>query len=68
VFALQVLAASALLAVFLMWGSSAFHWTQLRSQSVVRIGLLVLFLAGSALIYFGALWAAGLKLRQLVRR
>jgi putative peptidoglycan lipid II flippase len=26
-FAMQVLAASALLAVFLMWGSSAFHWT-----------------------------------------
>jgi putative peptidoglycan lipid II flippase len=67
-YALQVLAASALLAVFLMWGSSAFQWTQLRAQGLMRIGLLVLFLAGSAVIYFGALWAAGLKLRQLVRR
>jgi putative peptidoglycan lipid II flippase len=68
VYALQVLAASALLAVFLMWASSAFHWTQLQSAPWMRIGLLVVFLAGSAVIYFGALWAAGLKLRQLVRR
>ena len=67
-YALQVLAASALLAVFLMWASSAFHWTQLQSARWTRIGLLVLCLAGSAVIYFGALWAAGLKLRQLVRR
>ena len=67
-YAMQVLAASALLAVFLMWGSSAFHWTQLRSQSLARIGLLALLLAGSATIYFGALWATGLKLRQMVRR
>ena len=67
-YALQVLAASALLAVFLMWASSAFHWTQLQSASLKRIGLLVLFLMGSAVIYFGALWASGLRLRQLVRR
>jgi putative peptidoglycan lipid II flippase len=67
-YALQVLAASALLAVFLMWASSAFAWTQLQSARWTRIGLLVLSLAGSAVIYFGALWAAGLKLRQLARR
>ena len=68
VYSLQVLAASALLAVFLMWASSAFHWTQLQAQGLTRVGLLVLLLAGSAAIYFGALWAAGLKLRHLIRR
>jgi putative peptidoglycan lipid II flippase len=57
-----------LLAVFLMWGANEFHWTQLQATKGMRIGLLVLMIAGSALIYFGALWAAGLKLRQLVRR
>jgi putative peptidoglycan lipid II flippase len=67
-FGLQVLAASALLAVFLMWASSAFHWTQLQAARGQRIGLLFLLIAGSAILYFGALWAAGLKLRQFVRR
>ena len=67
-FALQILAGSALLAVFLMWGANEFHWTQLQATKGQRIGLLVLMIAGSVLIYFGALWAAGLKLRQLVRR
>jgi putative peptidoglycan lipid II flippase len=68
VYSLQVLAASALLAVFLMWASSAFHWTQLQAQGLTRVGLLVLLLLGSAAIYFGALWAAGLKLRHLIHR
>ncbi len=67
-YALQVMAASTLLAVWLMWASDIFNWTDLRSHSLDRVGLLVLFLFGSAIIYFGVLWAAGLKLRQLVRR
>ena len=68
VFLLQVVAASALLAVFLMWSAGAVHWTQLRAQSLKRIGLMVLVLSVSAAIYFAALWAAGLKVRQLLRR
>ncbi len=68
VFVLQVLAASALLAVFLMWAASAFHWTQLQAQAWARIGLLALVLVGAAAVYFGAAWAAGLKLRQFIRR
>jgi putative peptidoglycan lipid II flippase len=68
VFALQVLAASALLAVFLLWSAQAVSWTGLRAESFKRIGLLALVLLASAAIYFGALWAAGLKLRKLMRR
>jgi putative peptidoglycan lipid II flippase len=68
VFVLQVVAACALLMVFLMWANGAFAWTQMRSESIKRIGLLALILTGSAAIYFGALWAAGLKLRQFMRR
>jgi putative peptidoglycan lipid II flippase len=68
VFVLQVVAACALLAVFLMWANGAFAWTQLRSESFKRIGLLALILLASAVIYFMVLWAAGLKLRQFIRR
>jgi putative peptidoglycan lipid II flippase len=67
VFALQVVAAAALLAVFLMWAASSFHWTQLREDTLKRLGLMALVLPASVAIYFGALWAAGLKLRQFVR-
>ena len=67
-YALQVLAASALLAVFLMWSAQAVDWTGLRAEYVKRIGLLALVLLASGAIYFGALWAAGLKLRKLMRR
>ncbi len=68
VFALQVLAASALLAVFLLWTAQTVNWTGLRTESLKRIGLLALTLLASAAIYFGALWAAGLKVRKLIRR
>jgi putative peptidoglycan lipid II flippase len=67
-FLLQVIGATALLAVFLMWGSSAFGWIALRANGLQRVALLGLMLAASAVIYFGALWAAGVKLRQFVAR
>jgi len=51
-----------------MWANGAFPWTQLRSESLKRIMLIALVLTGSAAIYFVALWAAGLKLRQFIRR
>lgn len=68
VFVMQVVAASALLAVFLMWANGAFDWTGLQSRGLVRAGLMAAVLCGSAVIYFLALWAAGLKLRQFARR
>ena len=68
IFALQVLAASALLAVFLMWSAQSVSWTALRADYFKRIGLLALVLCSSAAIYFGALWAAGLKVRKLMGR
>ncbi len=67
-FALQVFAASALLAVFLLWAAEAVSWTGMKSAMFQRIGLLALVLLASAAIYFIALWISGLKLRQLIRR
>ena len=67
-FLLQVTAATALLMVFLMWANSSFGWTALREHALQRAGLMAAFLAASAFIYFAALWAAGVKLRQFVTR
>jgi len=68
VFALQVVAASALLAVFLLWATSAVGWTGLKTAYGQRIGLLAAVLFASGAIYFVAIWIFGLKLRQLMRR
>ncbi len=68
VFGLQVVAASALLAVFLMWGANGFDWTGLRGESFKRIGLLAMMVGGGMAIYFVALLASGLQLRQFARR
>jgi len=67
-FSLQVLAATALLAVFLMWAASSLAWSGPAVRELPRVGTLALVLLGSALLYFGALWAAGLQLRQFIRR
>ncbi len=67
-FALQVFAATALLAVFLMWSAGAFNWAGPAVSDLQRVMVLALVLLVSAIIYFAALWAAGLKVRQLLRR
>jgi putative peptidoglycan lipid II flippase len=65
VFLLQVIAGSALLAVFLIWAGSAVAWTEVRGAK--RIALLAGVLAASGAIYFIATWAAGLKLQKLLK-
>jgi putative peptidoglycan lipid II flippase len=67
-FLLQVVAGSALLAVFLLWVSAQVPWIALRAHALERVAWLAATLAGSAVIYFGALWAAGLNPRQFVTR
>ena len=67
-FSLQVLAGSALMAVFLMWASQAVPWVGLRGQELERVGLFTLCFMGAALLYFVSLWAAGLKLLALLKR
>ncbi|QDL53976.1 murein biosynthesis integral membrane protein MurJ [Rhodoferax aquaticus] len=68
IFVLQVLAASALLAFYLMWVGNSFDWVAMRSESLKRVGLLVLCVLGAAGVYFGAIWATGLNPRQFLRR
>ena len=64
---LQVVTASALLAAFLMWGAQQWDW-KLFAHEWQRVGLMVLMLAGSALLYFGVLRVTGMQLRNLLRR
>jgi len=42
-------------------------WTQMASASWRRVGLLAGVLLVSALIYFSAIWASGLKLKRLLK-
>jgi putative peptidoglycan lipid II flippase len=65
---MQVLAGSALLIIYLLWAAQAFNWIELRSESLKRIGLLAVLMVGAAVIYLGAVWAAGLNLRQFLKR
>ncbi|TXD16115.1 murein biosynthesis integral membrane protein MurJ [Extensimonas vulgaris] len=67
-FVLQVVAASSLLAVLLLWGAQHFSWLALRADGMRRAALLAAILCAAVVVYFGALWAAGLQLRQMLRR
>jgi putative peptidoglycan lipid II flippase len=67
VFFFQVIAATALLAIFLIWAARSLTWIGPGVLELQRIGTLALVMAGSAVIYFLALWGAGLKLRQFLQ-
>jgi putative peptidoglycan lipid II flippase len=67
-FGLQVAAASALLAVFLMWAAGRVQWLDFSGQALQRAGLLTLFVLGGVAVYFCTLLLAGLNLRQFVRK
>jgi putative peptidoglycan lipid II flippase len=67
-FVVQVLAACAVLGAWLGWAANQWDWAALHEQPWLRIGLMVGVLAVSAVLYFGALALAGLKLRALLRR
>ncbi|MDQ7746861.1 murein biosynthesis integral membrane protein MurJ [Hydrogenophaga pseudoflava] len=67
-FLMQVLAASALLAVFLMWSAGSVNWVAFEGGALLRVGLMAAIVVGAALLYFVALMLSGLKLRQFVRK
>jgi putative peptidoglycan lipid II flippase len=65
-FAARALAATLLMSAFLLWAGRYFDW--LNTPSLPRAGLLAAVIAGAAVIYFGALMASGMRLRQMLRR
>jgi len=67
-FALQVLAGSALLVIYLQWAAQSVSWVDLQAQSLKRIAILSGYVAGAMVLYLGAVSAAGLNLRHFFRR
>jgi putative peptidoglycan lipid II flippase len=67
-FAAQVIVASALMAVWLLWAGRHFDWLALRAHGGQRVALLAGLMLVAVVLYFGVLRLAGLKLRQLLRR
>lgn len=64
----QVGAASAILGVWLYQAAAYWDWTALQAQSLWRVGLMTLVLAGGAVVYFATLRGLGVDLRALWRR
>ena len=67
-FALQVGAATLVLALALAAAAQQLPWVELRGQPLLRLGQMLGVLAGAALLYFGSLWALGLRWRALLQR
>ena len=67
-FALQVIAASALLAVYLMWLNAHIAWTGFEGRALMRVVTLGLVVLGAVVVYFVTLLLSGLHLRQFLRK
>ncbi|WP_062405576.1 murein biosynthesis integral membrane protein MurJ [Limnohabitans sp. 63ED37-2] len=67
-FGLQVLLATALLTGLLWFAANHLPWVAMRQEAWLRIGWMVTVLATSALLYFGVLWATGLRLKAFLKR
>jgi putative peptidoglycan lipid II flippase len=67
-FALQVGLAAALMALGLVWAGQALDWIALRAHPLQRALWMAAVIAGAVAVYFAALLAGGLKLRQFMRR
>jgi len=67
-FALQVVAASALLAVYLLWASTGLPWLEGAGRAGRRALELALVVGGAAVLYFVVLLLAGVNLRTFVRK
>ena len=68
IFALRVLAASALLVIYLLWAAQAVPWVELQGKSLLRVAYLAGAMLGAMALYLGAVSVAGLRLRQFLRR
>ncbi len=67
-FIVRVVLACALLGAALFWAAQAIDWIGLQSRWHLRVAAMALALPGSALLYFGSLWALGLKWSSFMRR
>jgi putative peptidoglycan lipid II flippase len=55
------------LGFLLFYGAHAHDWLALQANPLIRIGLLGLWLAGAAIVYFLSLWLVGLRWQNFLR-
>jgi putative peptidoglycan lipid II flippase len=67
-FLARIITATALLALGLAWAARAVDWIGLQPSPWLRAGILAGVLAAAAALYFGALKASGVNLRQFSGR
>ena len=67
-FVLQVVLATGLLTLLLAFAAHELPWVALRQNAGLRIGWMVLVMSASAVVYFGALWVTGLRLKAFLKR
>ena len=67
-FAFQVLLATALLSALLGLAAHHLPWVAMRQEAWLRIAWMLGILVCSALLYFGVLWATGLRLKAFLKR
>jgi putative peptidoglycan lipid II flippase len=66
-FSVRIVIATALLGAGLWFACEHIQWVELRQQPWLRIGALAACLVGAGLVYFGALIASGLNLKQAIK-
>ena len=67
-FALQVLLATSLLCALLAFAAHHLPWVAMRQEAWLRIAWMLAILLCSALLYFGVLWATGVRLKAFLKR
>ena len=67
-FFIRVVAALILLAGASLWIADQFDWIGMKSQPFMRIGAMALVMVFCGIVYFGALFAMGFRVRDFLRR
>ena len=67
-FVFQVVLATGLLTALLWFAGNHLPWVAMRQEAWLRMGWMLGVLSGSFLLYFGVLWAMGLRLKAFLKR
>ena len=67
-FAFQVLLATALLTALLWFAAHHLNWVAMRQEAWSRMAWMALVLMSACLLYFGVLWATGIRLKSFLKR
>jgi putative peptidoglycan lipid II flippase len=68
VFTLRVVLACVLMGAALSWAALAIDWIGLQAQWPWRVAAMAAVIPGAAALYFGSLWAMGLRASDFLRR